>query len=184
MKRSTCASLVLMGLAPLLLTACDDGSPATSRQSFTTVDQCVQAGVPKDTCQTAQTQALANASKESPHFGTREQCVAQYGADMCRQGSDGSFWMPALSGFLIGRMMDNNRNQAVYMPAGPVYRQASGAYTSPSSGVYGGSYRSSSTGWSSTASEGGHSSSAGSRAITSGRGGFGSSHAMAGSWGG
>lgn len=187
MKRSTTASLVLMGLAPLLLTACDDGGPSTTQQSFTTVDQCVQAGVPKDTCDKAHKEAVANAQKASPHFGTLDQCIAQFGTGMCQQssGDHGSFWMPMLGGFLIGRMLDNNTNNSGYVPAGPIYRSAGGGYYSPpSNGVYGGSYRSSSSGWSSSASASRGGGSAGSRAITSSRGGFGSAHAMAGHWGG
>ncbi|MBD8898475.1 DUF1190 domain-containing protein [Rhodanobacter sp. DHG33] len=184
MKRSTTASLVLMGLAPLLLTACDD-PPAPTQQSFATVDNCVAAGVPRDTCQTAHDQAIANAEKDSPHFGTLEQCIAQFGAGMCQQsgGDHGSFWMPMLGGFMIARLFDSSNNTS-YVPVGPIYRSASGGYYSPpSNGVYGGSYRSSASGWGSTASGDG-SSGSGSRAITASRGGFGSAHAAAGGWGG
>ena len=183
MKRSTTASLVLMGLAPLLLTACDD-TPAPTQQSFATVDSCVAAGVSHDTCQAAHDQAVANAEKDSPHFGTLEQCIAQFGAGMCQQssGDHGSFWMPMLGGFLIARLFDSSNNTS-YVPVGPIYRSAGGGYYSPpSNGVYGGSYRSSSSGWGSVASGDG-SSGSGSRAITASRGGFGSAHAAAGGWG-
>ena len=57
MKRSTTAKLVLMGLAPLFLAACDDPAPEASSQTFTTVDSCVASGVPKATCQTAHDEA-------------------------------------------------------------------------------------------------------------------------------
>jgi uncharacterized protein YgiB involved in biofilm formation len=184
MKRSTTATLVLMGLTPLFLTACDDDSKQVSQQNFTSVDACTQAGVPQATCQKAYDDAQANAEKSEPHFKTYQDCVAQYGADMCRQGTsatEGSFWGPLMTGFLISRMLGGG--SAMYYPAGPIFRQSSGSYYSPTGGVFGGSYSSGSSGWR-TASASGDGSAGGSRAITASRGGFGSASAAAGSWGG
>lgn len=190
MKRSKTATLILMGLSPLLLNACNDGPPQgsaqLSQQNFTTVADCEKSGVPQASCQKASDDAQADALKSSPHFSTHEACVEQYGADECHQRSDSggtSFWGPALTGFLIGRMMSGSNNS--YYPAGPTFRQTNGSYYASSGGVYGGAYASGASGWRSTsAASGGDTSAAGTRAITASRGGFGSSSAAAGSWGG
>lgn len=182
MKRSTTATLVLMGAAPLLLTACGHDQQA-SQQNFTSIDSCTNAGVPLAACQTARNDALTNAQKTAPHYLTREQCVATYGEDMCEQSSNttqGSFWFPLMTGFLISRMF--NGGSSMYYPAGAVFLQRSGNYYSPTAGVYSGSYASSSSGWRTVSA--GSDGFGGSRAITASRGGFGSSSAAAGSWGG
>ncbi|WP_266170918.1 DUF1190 domain-containing protein [Dyella subtropica] len=184
MKRSTTAKLLLMGLSPLMLTACGDSAPEASvkQQNFTTVADCTKAGVPQDECQRDFDRAQANADASAPHFKTREDCIRDYGADMCQERHserEGSFWGPLMTGFMVSQLLHSGSPS--YQYAGPLYRQRDGRDYSPyswSSSYGGGSSRSSGSGSTTGGAE-----PAGSRAITASRGGFGSSSAAAGSWG-
>jgi len=188
MKRSTTATLLLMSIAPLMLTACDDPqaqnqaqaqaeAPAPAQiqsQAFKTIDDCTHAGNTPAECQTAFNQAQTNATAAAPHYATRDDCIRQFGPDMCqeRSGSEGSFWGPLMTGFMISHMLGSSSPS--YYGSVPVYTQSNGQF------------------YSSTGSRGSYgsvvstpaSSDAGTRAITASRGGFGSESAARGSWGG
>jgi uncharacterized protein YgiB involved in biofilm formation len=129
MKRSRTASLVVMGLTPLFLTACDDTQK--SQQVFATLDNCGGAGVPEAVCKQAYDQASAQAASIAPSFPNQEQCAQQYDADSCEQtdGADGNTtWHPAMYGFLIGRVVQNGTPR--FYPAGPVFHKRDDSYYS------------------------------------------------------
>jgi len=182
MKRSTTASLLLMSVVPMLLTACDDPSstaPQITSQSYPTVAACTTAGNPQAECQKAFAQAQANATAGAPHYKTRDDCIKEFGPDMCQPHSDagGSFFMPMMTGFMLSRMLDGGSSN--YSSA-PLYRQRNGQDYGPRGAYAGSGFSSGSSGWTT-----GHSSDgAGSRAITASRGGFGSASAARGGWGG
>ena len=174
MKRSTTATLLLMGIAPLMLSACDDPQPQIQSQAFKTVADCTSAGNTPAECQTAFSQAQMRASAAAPHYSSLAACIQQFGPDMCqeRSGSEGSFWGPLMTGFMISHMLGSSSPS--YYGAAPLYTQSNGQYyASPTSrGSFGSTV---------TTSAG---SDAGSRAITASRGGFGSESAARGGWGG
>jgi len=186
MKRSATCKLVLMGVAPLALAACSS-KPEVSEAQYKTVDECASAGNPQDECKRAFDKAQADQLAESPHYKTREDCIRDYGEDMCQSRVDShgsSFFGPLMTGFLIGRIFQNDRY--VYVESQPLYRTRDGRDYQPytSSGGAGG-FRSSYSGWSSgKAWSGSGGSDAGSHAITASRGGFGSASAARGGWGG
>lgn len=183
MKRSSTATLLLMSVAPLLLTACDDPAAQAqiTQQPYPSVAACTTAGNPLADCQKAFDQAQANATAEAPHFKTREDCLKEFGPDMCQPRSDGgggSFFMPMMTGFMLSRML--NGSSSSYTSA-PLYRQRDGQDYRSSGAYAGGGFSSGGrSSWSSTNS----SDAAGSRAITASRGGFGSASAARGGWGG
>ncbi|MFC5741788.1 DUF1190 domain-containing protein [Dyella tabacisoli] len=185
MKRSSTAALLLMGVTPLMLTACGgDSHPAAAikEQSYANIAYCAAAGNPQADCQRAFDQAQENSNAAAPHYKTREDCLKEFGPDMCQPRSDaheGSFWGPVMTGFILGRMFDGGSSR--YYGAEPLYRQRDGQDYRPSPGSYGGSFGSSRSG---TGSVGGSTDAAGSRAVTASRGGFGSVSAARGGWGG
>jgi uncharacterized protein YgiB involved in biofilm formation len=129
MKRSGTASLVVMGLTPLFLTACNNTHKG--QQVFTTVENCGEAGVPAATCQQAYDEATAQAAHAAPSFPTQDQCAQQYDADSCEQTDDtdaNSTWHPAMYGFLVGRVVQNGSTR--YYPAGPVFHKRDDSYYS------------------------------------------------------
>jgi uncharacterized protein YgiB involved in biofilm formation len=165
MKRSRTASLVVMGLSPLLLTACDDTQK--SQQVFTTLENCGESSVPAAVCQQAYYQATAQAPKAAPSFASQDACAQQYDTDSCKEIDDTNgiaSWHPAMYGFMIGRVIENGTTR--YFPAGPVFHKRDDSYYSSH---YGRVYATgTSDGWHSVSS-----SEAVGEGDTVGRGGFG-----------
>lgn len=198
MKRSRITQLILLGLAPLTLTACDDSATSqVSEHPFKSVTECVAAGVDQNQCQKASDQAAASAETSAPKYKTRADCIADYGEDMCqpRHDSHGNdFFGPLATGFLISQMMSGGH--PVYTQAQPIYRQRDGndfrpyqsSYSRDSYSGSGSSYGTSRPSGSDRSAYGssyrGSSDSAGTRAVTASRGGFGSVSSMRGSMGG
>jgi uncharacterized protein YgiB involved in biofilm formation len=71
-------------------------------------------------CTTAYTNALKEAERTAPKYASREDCVAEFGEGQCQQNaaqagtapenqaqaqSSGSFWMPLMAGYMMGRLM-------------------------------------------------------------------------------
>lgn len=164
MKRSRTVSLVVMGLTPLFVTACDNAQK--SQQAFTTLGNCTGAGVPQASCEAAYTQAVVDAPKQAPRYVTQQQCAQDYSLDACHENAavqGGPVWSPMMNGFLIGRVVRGG--QTTYYPAGPVFRKHDDTDYSPH---YGHVYTGGAGGWRSTAS-----SEAVGEGDTIGRGGFG-----------
>jgi uncharacterized protein YgiB involved in biofilm formation len=122
MKRSRTASLVVMGLSPLFISACDDTQK--SQQEFVSVDACTQAGVPNVSCEDAFDLASSNAMQFAPHYNGEALCENDYEQSTCIETQDANgnhYWFPSMTGFLIARVVHGK--QVSYFPAGPVYRK-------------------------------------------------------------
>jgi uncharacterized protein YgiB involved in biofilm formation len=108
-KRSGATKLVMMGVAPLMLTACGrEPDQQLREQTFPTVDACVQAGNQLADCENAERVAKETALKSAPHYQSQDECVKSFGAERCQLHTDqehGSFGMPLMTGFLIAHMM-------------------------------------------------------------------------------
>ncbi|WP_249977764.1 DUF1190 domain-containing protein [Vreelandella olivaria] len=137
-KRSTRLSLAMMGASAFGLTAC--GQPAEDEhitdvrfdepRSFQSVDECVAANVyTRSACEDAYAASLESV----PRFNTLEACEAEHGEGACvapneeqaqATSSGGSWFMPAMMGYMVGSMLSNtNRGRSferVYQE--PVYR--------------------------------------------------------------
>jgi len=169
MKRSRTVQLAFMSSVPLFVTAC--GSPSNERLAYQDVQQCIQDGkVSRDICE-REYQAALDARAQQSHYSSYGDCAAQWG-DQCRPyvtGSGDHWFIPALAGFAIGRMLGH---RDYYYPA-PYY-----------GGGWGGSYRyrpDRGGGWDSRS----YGPPRGpTTAETLSRGGFGYSGAARSSWGG
>lgn len=117
MKRSRHARLVLMGLAPLALSAC---SPQEEAFVFQSVGECASEGSLTVTeCQAAFDQAQAQAADNSPRYTNRADCVADFGEEQCRGSTSHSYFMPLMTGFLLGRALGGGfAPQPLYRPSG------------------------------------------------------------------
>jgi uncharacterized protein YgiB involved in biofilm formation len=179
MKRSRTVQLAFMGTVPLLVTAC--GGPAAGprpdeRLAYQDVQQCIQDGkVSKETCE-QEYQAALQARAQQSHYGNYNDCASQWG-DQCRPyvTSSGEHWfIPALTGFMIGRMLGH---RDYYYP-GPYY----------GGGGWHGPYRDrpGRGGWDNRPGYGGYGTPprGPTTAETLSRGGFGYSGAARSSWGG
>ncbi|WP_158544926.1 DUF1190 domain-containing protein [Dyella monticola] len=188
MKRSKKASLVLMGLTPLLISACDDTQK--SQHVFASIDACTQAKVPLSSCQNAFSEAKAEETKQAPHYALYAQCSANYDADTCEQQTDNSgvvYWRPSMNGFLIARVIRDSRTS--YFPAGPVFLNRDSKEYSPqygtvhsgsgSGGNSGAGYSGGSSGWNNVPSD-----EVAGEGDTVSRGGFGGGEGEGGEGGG
>lgn len=109
MKRSSRISLVLLSsMTALAVSGCDEAPPAKvdNGGTFANKAECV-AVYDKETCDAAEKLARAEHLKNAPQK-TREQCIAEYGADMCRPASEyggsSNSYMPLMIGYMLGSM--------------------------------------------------------------------------------
>lgn len=122
MKKSRYVASVLRGASILVLAlpvaACDRGGqtwgemPASEKtvgeqdvKVFSAVEDCA-AEADAAACEAARTTALAEHREKAPRFGTPEQCKENYpNCEEVRTSSGGSFFMPPMMGFMMGRML-------------------------------------------------------------------------------
>ena len=140
MKRSRTAALLLMGTAPLLLTACDRNEAREGL--YTSVEACVAQTNDSSTCGQAFAKAEQEAVATAPRFANREECEASYGKEKCAERSDGSshsFFGPLMTGFFLSQMMRNGVAGSAFNSA-PAFRDSNGGWQQPAPGG-GGVYR-------------------------------------------
>jgi uncharacterized protein YgiB involved in biofilm formation len=139
--------------AVFMLAGCEQSDETVSL--YQNADQCAQANPGKNAeCTTAYNNAVKEAERTAPKYATREDCVAEFGENQCQQTpaqasmagssenqaeaqSSGSFWMPLMAGYMMGRMMSGGAAQQPLFssrnPASPAY----GQYTDASGKNYG-----------------------------------------------
>ena len=140
MKRSRSIRLVLLGSAgAFMLSGCDDPvDVATKGQLFTDAQACESSYDQKE-CLEAYKRAETAHVDTAPKFANRAECEAEFGVENCtpapRQtaaegdpaqanAGGGSWFMPAMMGFMMGRMMGGG------YAAAPIYRDTqNNAYT-------------------------------------------------------
>ena len=116
-------------------------------------DDCSRANPSmSEQCATAYKNAMAEAKKTAPKYASRADCVAEFGEDQCTQvpaqagtaaepQQSGSFWMPLMAGYMMGRMMGGGYSQqplftsrAPNSPANGKFVDASGRNYGPATG--------------------------------------------------
>lgn len=137
-KRSAAAGLTAAG-ALAMLSACDgpsaqqpDFGPKTEVAAFATVDECKASGAfAQVTCEEAAQKAANADGKAAPRFDSRDLCEDQFGGGQCLTRTEGgqSFFVPLLTGFMIGQALNgggyrynplyrNSRDRSWYTPSG------------------------------------------------------------------
>ncbi|GAA3544759.1 DUF1190 domain-containing protein [Zobellella aerophila] len=106
----------------VLLSAC--GNNDTEVQVYRSADDC-RGDNPSlaEQCQASYQQALAEAAETAPKYDLRQDCEADFGGGSCvpYQYQGNSWFMPAMAGFMFGRMLDRDRyiNTPVYTSRNP-----------------------------------------------------------------
>jgi len=110
--------------AVFMLAACEQADETVSM--YQNADDCSAANPGKSAqCTTAFNNAKEEAVKTAPKYASREDCVAEFGEGQCQQApaqagvgttnaesqSSGSFWMPLMAGYMMGRMMGGGMGQ-------------------------------------------------------------------------
>lgn len=140
--------------AVFMLAGCEQSDETVSM--FQNADDCSATNPGKSAeCTTAYNNAVKEAERTAPKYATREDCVAEFGEGQCQQApaqagmapagenqaqaqSSGSFWMPLMAGYMMGRLMGGGgyAQQPLFSsrnPASPAY----GKYTDASGKNYG-----------------------------------------------
>ena len=137
--------------AVFMLSGCEKTDETVSL--YQNADDCSAANPGKCAeCTKAFKNAPPAAVRRAPEVATREDCVAEFGEGQCQQApaqagmapenqaqaqSSGSFWMPLMAGYMMGRMMSGGMQQQPLFssknPASPAY----GQYTDASGKGYG-----------------------------------------------
>ncbi|WP_313109684.1 DUF1190 family protein [Atlantibacter sp.] len=128
--------------AVFMLAGCEKSDETVSL--YQNADDCSAANPGKSAvCTTAYNNALKEAERTAPKYATREDCVAEFGENQCQQAPaqagvagenqaqthSGSFWMPLMAGYMMGRMMGGGAGfaqQPLFSsrnPASPAYGQ-------------------------------------------------------------
>jgi uncharacterized protein YgiB involved in biofilm formation len=113
------------------LSGCEDVPAEPMR--FSSVEQCVSAGLEQPFCESTYSAALAQHRSTAPQYSGRDECEdewGEYGCESAPVASGGqSVFTPLLAGFLVGQAL--NRRDAVYYGGGgyygsPIYRNRGG----------------------------------------------------------
>jgi len=104
--------------AVFILAGCEKTDETVSL--YQNADDCSTANPGKsEQCTTAYNNAKKEAEKTAPKYASREDCVAEFGEGQCQQAptqagvgttnaesqQSGSFWMPLMAGYMMGRLM-------------------------------------------------------------------------------
>jgi uncharacterized protein YgiB involved in biofilm formation len=81
---------------------------------FTSVDQCITAGMDAQVCQAGYQDAMQAHLNAAPRFDGLAACEAEYGAGQCTEQTaatnntgGGSFWTPFLAGYVLSSALNN-----------------------------------------------------------------------------
>ena len=142
MKRTRTARLLLMGLSPLVLAACNSGTQhnanlgvAGEERLFRNAEDCTASGEhnARD-CQAAFETASAEHAASAPRYATQQECAAQHGEAACTEektASGHSSFMPFMMGMLMGRAFNTGFSRPAYSgDAGQPVKGGNGQYWS------------------------------------------------------
>lgn len=135
MKRSSNVKLVHLTSATvlssaILLSGCGEEPNTPTNGTFANKQEC-SIVYSEEVCDKAEKQALATHEQNAPKYSKLEDCIAEYGKDMCSQssGSSGgdSFFMPMMMGYMLGSMNST---------PSPLYYGPTSSYRSGTASVY------------------------------------------------
>ncbi len=134
MKRSKTAHLLLMGLAPIALTACDPDVPATVYDS---VDSCKASGtISAEQCEASYAQAKTEHERVAPRYMSLADCEKDFGEGKCTAPSNAqpgmsSYIMPMMAGYMLSNALRRNDTGGGNSTPGfsqPLYRTQNSGY--------------------------------------------------------
>ncbi|WP_313685529.1 DUF1190 family protein [Pantoea sp.] len=135
--------------AVFMLAGCEQSDETVSL--YQNADDCAKTNPSQSAqCTTAYNNAKKEAERTAPKYATREDCVAEFGENQCQQTpaqagtnaeaqQSGSFWMPLMAGYMMGRMMGGGAGfaqQPLFSPKTP-NSPANGQFVDASGKNYG-----------------------------------------------
>jgi uncharacterized protein YgiB involved in biofilm formation len=135
MKRSAQITLVLLTSAAAASLGGCDAQPAVQPDNggtFTSLAECV-AKYDQKTCEAAQKLAQNEHLQNAPHFSRREECIQQYGPDMCQPasayGGQNNIFVPMMIGYMMGSA--NSTPAPLYYGPGAYRHYGQSGYSAP-----------------------------------------------------
>ncbi|MFV8783748.1 DUF1190 domain-containing protein [Microbulbifer sp. SA54] len=124
MRKATSRNFVLRPVALGIVAALMGCASKEEVKVVASVEDCVDnTELNREQCEAAYQQALKEAERTGPKYDARHLCEAEFGN--CRES--GGFWLPLMTGFMVGQMLDRDRHYYY----NPVYR-----YSNPYSSHY------------------------------------------------
>lgn len=119
MRKVVGSRFVLRPLALGVAAALAGCAPKEEVKVVSSIDDCVNnTELDQQQCEAAYQKALAEAERTGPKYQSRGLCETEF--DSCRETAGGGFWMPLMTGFMVGNMLnDRDRRYGYY---NPVYR--------------------------------------------------------------
>lgn len=117
----------------------DDNEPKQEVAAFENQFECqANSGLSEEECASARKEAVDIAAQTAPRFADSYDCENEWGQGNCIQQTSGgqSFFMPFVGGFILGKMLANNRRDVV-----PLFRKTKDGPLQTANGVrlaYGG----------------------------------------------
>ncbi|WP_375449905.1 DUF1190 domain-containing protein [uncultured Devosia sp.] len=148
-RRSPLLALGTIAASSLALASCAGDPPA--EVMFTSAQQCIEAGMDQQVCQTGYQDAMQAHLASAPRFDGLAACEAEYGAGQCapapaaaNTGGGGSFFIPFLAGYMMSSAINNLTDYGAYRRqrelngyaygSSPIYRNRSGQTLTPGTG--------------------------------------------------
>lgn len=139
--------------AVFTLAGCEQSDETVSM--YQNADDCSKANPGQSAqCTAAYNNARKEAERTAPKYASREDCVAEFGENQCQQSpaqagtgttqnaeaqQSGSFWMPLMAGYMMGRLMGGGAGvaqQPLFSPRTP-NSPANGQFVDASGKNYG-----------------------------------------------
>jgi uncharacterized protein YgiB involved in biofilm formation len=129
-RRSAYVGFSVLTLSAAGLAGCNDQQPKV----YSSLDQC-RTDHPGQACDSAWQASVGEHDRTAPRYTRKEECEAQYGVGHC-ESREGGIFMPMMAGFVLGQMLNNNRNNGYGYGGGgyighPVFYSSGGGYRPP-----------------------------------------------------
>lgn len=116
--------LALVAAIAVAVSGCSDSREATA---YSDLEDCIEDNPElAQQCRTAYESALAEAATSGPRYDSELACESDFGDDSCQvyqpQNASGSWFVPAMAGFLFARALDGNRYQSSALYTSSYYR--------------------------------------------------------------
>ncbi|HEX4847734.1 MAG TPA: DUF1190 domain-containing protein [Novosphingobium sp.] len=124
---------------PAPVQAPEEKGPKIEVAAFENQFECqANSGLGEEGCAEARKQAVATAAETAPRFAAAYDCEAEWGQGNCMEQTQGgqSFFMPFVTGFLLGKVLTGNKRDIV-----PLFRKTKDGPLQTANGVrlgYGG----------------------------------------------
>jgi uncharacterized protein YgiB involved in biofilm formation len=126
-----------VAFSSLVLSGCSS-DPADESYIYGSVEDCkINHPGKEDVCDEAFQEAQKEALETGPKYSSQQECVNNFGAGSCNYNSQGSFWGPLVTGFLVASVIDEVGDYFEYKNKMKRYdRVSSPVWTSRYTGSY------------------------------------------------